>query len=108
MTTDSEANKPLTTITNPDHTEFGSDLLDEMAALGTSAYHSTADKKMVQVPGKKGELVTALVIHLAGAIIFELLRLAAKRLMNHPLYDPLVSLNINGQRVILRDAVNEQ
>jgi hypothetical protein len=108
MTTSGGIIDSVSVVKNQDCTEFGSDLLNEVAELGASAYDSTADKTTMPVSGKKGEIITALVIHLAGDVIFELLKLAAKRLQNHPEYDSLISLNINGLAVTLRDVADEQ
>lgn len=88
-----------TTITNPQHTEFGSDLLNELSVLALNSRESKCEKETIPNPGKKGEIVTVLIVHLAGDVVFELLKLALKRLRNHPYYDPLVELNLNGRVV---------
>lgn len=97
-----------TTIKTQEHTEFGSDLLGQLAEIASSAHNASVEKQTVPAPGTKGVLLTGLVIHLTGSMIFELLKLAAKRLVNHPFYDPLISLNINGRALTLQDVVDDK
>ena len=94
-----------TTITNPQHTEFGSDLLNEMSLLALNSRGIECEKETVPNPGKKGEIVTVLIVHLAGDIAYDLLKLALKRLSNHPYYDPLIELNLNGRAVAIEKDV---
>jgi hypothetical protein len=90
-------------ITNTGHTEFGSDLLREVGELSRDAPGATVEIQTSPGKNQKGELINALLIDLAADVIVALIKAAAKRLSNHPLYDPLITLDIDGRTATLQE-----
>ena len=106
MPTTNATTQHVTILKNQNQSEFGSDLLNELANLGSSSSNCNFEKTSSSDTGKKSEILTTLVIELASNVIIELLKLAAKRLANHPQFDPLISLNINGQTMTLQSILD--
>ncbi|MEP6756675.1 MAG: hypothetical protein ABJA67_14310 [Chthonomonadales bacterium] len=92
-----------TRITNISHTEFGSDLLKEVGELSRNAQGATVEIQASPTKDQKGELINALLIDLAADLILALVKAAAKRLINHPLYDPLIILDLDGRTATLQE-----
>jgi hypothetical protein len=96
-----------TRIKNNGGSRFGSELLRVTSEMAQTPAAGRVEVSSVPVQGEKGDVVAEIAIALASHVIYDLLKAAAKRLMNHPEYDELIQLNINGKDTCLKDILNE-
>ena len=93
-----------TLIENTSGSEYISDLLDTTAELA-GIENARTEKRLVPVPGKKGEIVTTLLLHASVAVAYDLLKIAVERLVNHPFYDEFIQLKINGEELSIKSLI---
>lgn len=88
----------LTTVESLSPSEYDSDLLELLAQMAASQSQDLPVRKTSVSPQKKGELLTGLVLSLVSSAVYDLLKEAAKRLVNHPGRPGVIELGLNGTR----------
>lgn len=94
-------------IRNNDGSRFASELLRVTSEMAEGPAAGRVEVSKVPRKDEKGDIVTDIAIALAAHVIYDLLKAAAKRLINHPEYDELIQLNINGEDIRLKDILKE-
>lgn len=94
-------------VANPSGSEFVSDLLRDLAN-GVRAEGGTVDREERGTsPGKKGEIITAILVGLATSALYDLLKAALKRMRSRPDFEGSTVIRVDGREVKLQVLVDD-
>lgn len=92
---------------NPSGSELVSDLLSDCKSIARAQGGSVVREDSSSPPGKKGEIITAILIGLATSAIYDLLKMAVKRMRNRPDFDGTATVTVDGREVTLQVLVDD-